>query len=144
MKDLIRGILKEESYNKETKKGIDIAIKILKQDFPYIIGWDFNEEYSTTIDLFIVCDIEEVQKFYNSELKPYYLKNKDMLKSDEYAYVVSVLQIGNEMTSDEKFEDYKKLSDKLNDIYEMLPDELVIKDKWKDVKILGVDKFTFR
>jgi hypothetical protein len=144
MKDLIRGILKEESYNKETKRGIDIAIKILKQDFPYIIGWDFNEEYSTTIDLFIVCDIEEVQKFYNSELKPYYLKNKDMLKSDEYAYVVSVLEIGNEMTSDEKFEDYKKLSDKLNDIYEMLPNELVIKDKWKDVKILGVDKFTFR
>ena len=67
-----------------------------------------------------------------------------MLKSDEYAYVVSVLEIGHEMTSDEKFEDYKKLSDKLNDIYEMLPDELVIKDRWKDAKILAVDKFTFR
>jgi hypothetical protein len=55
-----------------------------------------------------------------------------------------VLEIGHEMTSDEKFEDYKKLSDKLNDIYEMLPDELVIKDRWKDAKILAVDKFTFR
>jgi hypothetical protein len=26
----------------------------------------------------------------------------------------------------------------------MLPDELVIKDRWKDAKILAVDKFTFR
>ena len=109
IRHLIKNILKEESYNKETKRGIDIAIKILKQDFPYIIGWDFDDEYPTSIDLFIVCDIEEAQKFYNSELKPYYLKNKDMLKSDEYAYVVSVLEIGHEMTSDEKFEDYKKL-----------------------------------
>jgi beta-galactosidase GanA len=144
IRDLIKNILKEDLYNKETKKGIDIAIKILKQDYPYIIGWDFDDEYPTTIDLFIVCDIEEAQKFYNSELRPYYLKNKDMLKSDEYAYVVSVLEIGHEMTSDEKFEDYKKLSNKLNDIYEMLPDELVIKDRWKDAKILAVDKFTFR
>ena len=38
IRELIKNILKEESYNKETKRGIDIAIKILKQDFPYIIG----------------------------------------------------------------------------------------------------------
>ena len=144
MKELIRNILKEEEYSQTSKKGIDIAMKILKQDYPFVIGWDFVNEGRFTIDLLIVCDLEEVQKFYNSELRPYYLKNKEMLKSDEYAYVVSVLEIGHEMTSDEKFEDYKKLSDKLNDIYEMLPDELVIKDRWKDAKILAVDKFTFR
>ena len=144
IRHLIKNILKEESYNKETKRGIDIAIKILKQDFPYIIGWDFDDEYPTTIDLFIVCDIEEVQKFYNSKLKPYYVEKIGRVKKDDYPYAVSVLEIGEEMTNDEKFQDFMNFKNQLNDIYDMIPKEMVIKDTWGDIKQLDIEYFKFR
>lgn len=144
MKELIRNILKEEEYSQTSKKGIDIAMKILKQDYPFIIGWDFVKEGRFTIDLFIVCDLEEVQKFYNSKLKPYYVEKIDRVKKEDYPYTVSVLEIGEEITNDEKFQDFMNFKNQLNDIYDMIPKEMVIKDTWGDIKQLDIEYFKFR
>ena len=141
---MIRHILKEEEYSQTSKKGIDIAMKVLKQDYPFVIGWDFVNEGRFSIDLFIVCDLEEVQKFYNSNLKPYYVEKKDMVIKDDYPYVVSVLEKSEEMTSDEKFEDFMNFKNQLNEIYDMLPKEIVIKDSWGDIKQLDIEYFKFR
>ena len=143
MKELIRYILKEEEYSQTSKKGIDIAMKILKQDYPFVIEWDFVKEGRFYIDLFVVCDLEEVQKFYNSKLKPYYLNKIDMVKKENYPYVVSVLEKGEEMTNDEKFIDFMSFKDQLNDIYDMLPKEMVIKDTWDNIKQLDIEYFKF-
>jgi hypothetical protein len=145
MKELIRNILKEEEYSQNTSnKGIDIAMKILKQDYPFVIGWDFVTEGKFTIDLLIVCDLEEVQKFYNSKLKPYYIEKKEMLKKEDYPYTVSVLEKGEEMSNDEKFQDFMNFKNQLNDIYDMLPKEIVIKDTWGDIKQLDIEFFKFK
>ena len=48
------------------------------------------------------------------------------------------------MTSDEMFEDYKKIKQELNDIYEMLPEHLTVKDQFNDIKKLEPDRFKFR
>ena len=144
MKELIRYILKEEEYSQTSKKGIDIAMKILKQDYPFVIEWGFVKEGRFYIDLFVVCDLEEVQKFYNSKLKPYYLNKIDMVKKENYPYVVSVLEKGEEMTNDEKFIDFMSFKDQLNDIYDMLPKEMVIKDTWDNIKQLDIEYFKFR
>jgi hypothetical protein len=144
MKELIRHILKEEEHSQTSKKGIDIAMKILKQDYPFVIGWDFVNEGRFTIDLLIVCDLEEVQKFYNSKLKPYYVEKIEMVKKDDYPYVVSVLEKGEEMSNDEKFYDFMKFKNQLNDIYDMLPKEMVIKDSFGDIKQLDIERFKFK
>lgn len=144
MKELIRHILKEEEYSQTSKKGIDIAIKILKQDYPFVIGWDFVKQGRFTIDLLIVCDIEEVKKYYNSELKPYYVDKIELVKKEDYPYVVSILEKGSEMDNDEKFIDFMSFKDQLNDIYDMLPKEMVIKDTWGDIKQLDIEYFKFR
>jgi hypothetical protein len=144
MKELIRNILKEEEYSQTSKKGLDIAMKILKQDYPFVIGWDFVNEGRFTIDLLIVCDLEEVQKFYNSKLKPYYVEKIEMVKKDDYPYVVSVLEKGEEMSNDEKFHDFMKFKNQLNDIYDMLPKEMVIKDSFGDIKQLDIERFKFK
>ena len=74
MKELIRNILKEETEGSDTNtKGIDLAIKFLKKSYPYIIGWELNQESRFMIYLNIICDIEKLKKFYNSDLKTYYL-----------------------------------------------------------------------
>jgi hypothetical protein len=144
MRNLIRNILKEEEYSQTSKKGLDIAMKILKQDYPFVIGWDFVNEGRFTIDLLIVCDLEEVQKFYNSKLKPYYVEKIEMVKKDDYPYVVSVLEKGEEMSNDEKFHDFMKFKNQLNDIYDMLPKEMVIKDSFGDIKQLDIERFKFK
>ena len=44
MRNLIRHILKEETDNsKNFEKGIDLAIKIIKKTYPFIVGWEFGK-----------------------------------------------------------------------------------------------------
>ena len=147
MKELIRHILKEETDDSKTlEKGIDITIKILKKTYPYIIGWKLISERPFDIEIIIICDIEKLKEFYNSELKYYYKKNKDELSNsnNDYPYPVSILNIKDEMTSDEMYESYKKLKQELNDFYEMLPEHLTAKDQFNDIKTLDPDRFMFK
>jgi len=145
MKDLIRHILKEETDDSKTlEKGIDLVIKILKKSYPYILGWELGNDGNFSIDINIICDIEKLKEFYNSDLSDYHKRYKNELSNEDYPYAVSILNIKNEMTSDEMFEDYKKIKQELNDIYEMLPEHLTAKDEFNDIKTLDPDRFKFR
>ena len=145
MKELIRHILKEETdKSDDRKKSIDVAVKLLQQDYPYIIGWEINDERTYTIYLNIICDIEKLKEFYNSDLKTYYLRHEDDLYKDILAYAPSVLKISETMDPDEKYKEYSEMKQELNDIYQMLPDHLIIKDRHDDPKELDPDKFMYK
>jgi hypothetical protein len=147
MRNLIRHILKEETYDSNNlEKGIGLVIKLIKESYPYIIGWKLISDGKFTIEIIIICDIEKLKEFYNSELKYYYKKNKDELSNpnNDYPYPVSILNIKDEMTSDEMYESYKKLKQELNDFYEMLPEHLTAKDQFNDIKTLDPDRFMFK
>jgi hypothetical protein len=145
MRNLIRHILKEETYDSNNlEKGIGLVIKLIKESYPYIIGWKLISDGPYTIEIIIICDIEKLKEFYNSELKYYYEKNKDELSNNDYPYIVSILNIKDEMTSDEMYEDWKKLKQELNDFYEMLPEHLTAKDQFNDIKTLNPDRFMFK
>jgi len=144
--NVLRKIIKEETEDTE-KKGIDLAIKILKKSYPYIVGWEYNYDLETPssfyIYLNIICDIEKVKEFYNSELKPYYQKRIEELKEDLFPFPTSILKINEELDDQTKFEDYKNMRQELSEIYEMLPEHLVIKDRFGEPKELDPDKFKF-
>jgi predicted GIY-YIG superfamily endonuclease len=146
-KSLIKSILKEESKNLEKeKKGIDLTIKMLKKSYPYIIGWKYSEEHPESpvyINIDIICDIKKTKEFYNSDLKWYYKKNPENIKEDDYAYPFTILEIGEKMTSEEKFEEHRKFRKQLNEIYEMLPENLIILSKWGEPKEIDPDKYFF-
>lgn len=147
MKDLIRHILKEETEDNE-KKGIDLAIKLLKKSYPYIVGWEYNNVLDTpskfTIYLNIICDVEKVKEFYDSELKPYYRRQtEDWKKRQEFAYPTSILFVDGKIDDQVKYDNYKIMKEELNEIYEMLPDHLVVKDLHGEAKTLDPDKFKF-
>jgi hypothetical protein len=145
MRNLIRHILKEETYDSNNlEKGIGLVVKLIKESYPYIIGWKLISDGKFTIEIIIICDIEKLKEFYNSELNPYYEKNKDELSNNDYPYDVSILKIKNEMTTDEMYEDWKKLRQELNDFYEMLPEHLTAKDQFNDIKTLDPDRFMFK
>jgi hypothetical protein len=145
MKDLIRRVIKEETEN-PAKKGIDLAVKMLKKSYPYIIGWKYDEERferGTYINIDFICDIEKTKEFYNSDLKWYYKKKPEEIKGDDYAYPFTILEIGEKMTGEEKFEEYRKFKKELNDIYEMLPENLIVLNKWGEPKDIDPDKYFF-
>jgi len=145
MRNLIRHILKEETYDSNNlEKGIGLVVKLIKESYPYIIGWELISERPFDIEIIIICDIEKLKEFYNSELKYYYEKNKDELSNNDYPYPISILNIKDEITSDEMYEDWKKLKQELNDFYEMLPEHLTAKDQFNDIKTLDPDRFTFK
>ena len=142
---LIRHILKEETEDSDiNSKGIDIAVKLLKKSYPYVIGWQLNREDNFTIYIDIICDIEKLKEFYNSDLKTYYLINEDELYNEKLSYAFSALKISETMVSDQKHGEYIEMKQELNEIYQMLPDYLVIKDKYMDPKELYPDKFMYR
>jgi hypothetical protein len=146
MKDLIRRIIKEQTENSEKKKGIDLAIRMLKKSYPYIVGWKYDEERSGNlfyINIDIICDIEKTKEFYNSDLKWYYKKNIEEIKKDDYAYPFTILEIGEKMNSEEKFQEHIKFRKELNEIYEMLPENLIIFNKWGEPTEIDPDKYFF-
>ena len=77
-------------------------------------------------------------------LKTYYLINEDELYNEKLSYALSALKISETMVSDQKHGEYIEMKQELNEMYQMLPDYLVIKDKYEDPKELYPDKFMYR
>jgi hypothetical protein len=149
MKQLIRKILKEET-EPETEltdlenKGIDFVVKILKKNYPFVDGWKMIYKDRFELDLLITCDTKKLSEFYNSELKDYYQRNPQEIYGKEYPYPFSVLNLSNDMDSDEKWALYLDFNEHMNEIYEFIPDEMKIINTYDDVIKLDAEFFTFK
>jgi len=140
-------IIKEETDRSDkTSNGMNLAIKMLKKSYPYVKGWKYGDSVEDKYDLFIdvICDIEKLKEFYNSNLLPYYINNIDkLIGGEDFAYAFSPLLLNREMNVDEKYEEHMRLTKELNDIYEMMPESLIKKDLLNDPKSIQIDKFMF-
>jgi len=145
MRNIIRKILKEELANlDQVKKGIDIAVKILKQTYPYIDGWRFDNNWNGKyiINIVIICDVKRLCEYYDSDLKPYYKNSKNF--DGDAAYPFSILKIGSDMDSDKKWELWKEFNNTLNEIYNLIPEDLKLLDYHNHYKRLDPDRFEFK
>ena len=116
-------ILKEmEEKSRETlNKGIDMAVSILKHDYPFIMGWDYKHEperFRTSIYLELICDMNLASDFYNSPIKSYY----KYVEAD-VSYPFSPLELSSELSSDEKYELFSEMQDSIVEIYDEIPSE---------------------
>ena len=146
-RDLIRHILKEETEpTDKTSNGLNLAIKMLKKYYPYVKGWEYGDNVEDKYGIYIniICDIEKLKEFYNSDLKSYYYRHAFELENEKLPYAHSPLKINSIMDENEKFMDYKLLNKELNDIYEMMPDDLIKRDLFNDPKPIEIDKFMFK
>jgi len=104
MEILKKDILKEmeEKSIKKLNRGIDIAVSILKHEFPFITGWDYKdkpETYRSSIYLVLKADMNLASEFYNSPIRKVY-KHAEA----NVAYPFSPLEISLELNEDEKYE----------------------------------------
>jgi len=124
------------------KKGMDITISILKQEYPFIIDWDYNEDtdnYHTTLYINLICDLKKASEFYDSEVHFYYKDNP----ISKHVYPLGPLNKNREIGSDEKYEFYKEILNELNEIYSNLPEDYTEKTEWDETKPIKVDHFIF-
>ena len=132
MKYIIKKILKEETESDEEKlilKGINLAVNSLKQDFPFIKGWEISEdihEYGGTIYLNMFVDPKQVGEFYNLEKKELY----DLYLDKYLTYPMSAFEYGNL----QPYEETSKINEMLNDNYDFIPDEWKMDSRLRNEK----------
>ena len=124
MKKLIRKILKEieEKSQENLDKGINMAVSILKYDFPFVIGWKYKDNpYDSryTVYINLICDLEKTSEFYNSPIKKYYYDRGE----SNAPYPFFPLELSGEIDNDEKYRLYSVMQKSFNEIYDEIPDE---------------------
>lgn len=152
MKKMIRKILKEETIPDEIKKGIDVAIKVLKKIYPFVVGWEFSESPNTwTYKIYINLELnyDKALKYYGLKPHPTYhiLTQRSIKNREKFPYPYSMMNY-----EEENFDvsEYQKLQEELKDIYnEFIPNRLKMKQGQKAVfdqdnpKELAVDNYIF-
>jgi hypothetical protein len=124
------------------KKGMDITISILKQEFPFIVDWDYYEDtdnYHTALYINLICDLKKTSEFYDSEVHFTY-KDNPIIKQ---VYPTGPLNKNREIESDDKHRLYNEIISELNEIYENLPEDYAEKNEWGENKSINVDYFIF-
>jgi hypothetical protein len=128
MRDLIRRVIKEQTKNiDEISKGITIAVKILKKQYPFIVGWVYDEPpktYGTAIYVYLEVDTQKTIEFYGMNLRvgyEDYVKNSIEDRST-FAYPFSTLEYPEDFDVSKA---NKKIDNDFIEIYEhMVPDNL--------------------
>ena len=147
MKGLIKHILNEEVSKQQIDKGIDIVVNGLKNEFPFVVGWQLHndyDEYRTSIYIDLVVEYEKVKEFYG--LTPKKMYDLEYIKNRQVAYVITPFEYEG------KFDPYiesQKLGEYVFEMYEYIPDKLKLEESHtygslKDnYKGLQVDDYIF-
>lgn len=150
-RELIKQILKEETTPDQIRKGIDISVDVLKQDYPFVIGWDYSdspEHYTYKIYINLELDFSKAMEFYNLKPHPRYGKYiVDAIENREtLPYPFSMMNYEDEgFDVDEVY----KLQNDLTEIYEDIPNKFKMKLGGRAVfdqnnpKELSVDNYIF-
>ena len=151
MREIIRKILKEETSSDEIKKGIDIAVKVLKKSYPFVVGWEYAnspDKWVYKIYINLEIDYKMALEYYGLKPHPRYGKFiSDAIKHREkLPYPYSIMNYEEENFDDTE---YTNLQNDLEDIYnEMIPNKLKMKQSkavfnQNDPKNLSVDNYIF-
>lgn len=119
--------VKEELTPKEMK-GLDMVVKGATKKYPFIRGWELHPDYRTYDSvLFIVLLINPFMfsQWYGCDMKETW---KRMLNNDEYYTDFKYYSLGSFLVddcydNDELYQIKKDMSDKINDLYQLLPEQ---------------------
>ena len=155
MKHIIKKILKEETEDDRVRvsKGINALVSLVKNTFPFIVGWvwakeDWNDSvYGLYINL--VIDQKKVKEIYGLNYRSWYDGKHSVLQraiDDKmtYAYPISLLDYESEGI--DPYEDNRAIKDLVNDTYEIIPDEykvIINRPTYSAPKTLEIDSYIF-
>ena len=141
-RDLIKQILTEQVEKQKILKGIGIVVNTLKQQYPFILGWELSDEletYKLTIYINLYVDYEMVKEFYG--LEPRYEKIFYLNKT-----LVTPLSPFKGRYDNEGVDEALKMNEELREMYKYIPEDMKMigyggfSDDYKEPMI---DNFTF-
>ena len=155
MKQLIKQILKEETEDDRVRvsKGINALVSLVKNTFPFIVGWvwakeDWNGQvYGLYINL--VIDQKKVKEIYGLNYRSWYEGKHSVLQKviddkSTYAYPISLLDYESEGI--DPYEDNRAIKDLVNDTYDIIPNDYKVKvnkPNYNEPKTLVIDSYIF-
>lgn len=142
-------ILKEETSKDSLIKGIDIVINALKEEYPFVVGWEFKEpyeKYKMTIYIDLLVDYDKTKEYYGLEPRKSEIGNR-VFGREHYlnkaaTYPVSAFEYQGFLDA---HAEYRKIADYVSGMYDYIPDELKILSAfgYDEYKELNVDNFIF-
>ena len=135
MRELIKHVLNEEVSKQQIDKGIDIVVNGLKNEFPFVVGWQLHndyDEYRTSIYIDLVVEYEKVKEFYGLEKKRMY--NLEYIKNKQIAYVLTPFEYEGKF---DPFIESQKLGEYVFEMYEYIPDELKLEESYTYGSVTG-------
>ena len=148
---MIGKILKEETSRDDLDKGIDIAVKVLKKNYPFIVGWEYsNDPEQWAYKIYINLEIDHTKSMEFYKLKPHprfgrFIKDS-IINRETMVYPFSFTNY-----EDEDF-DTRVYLDIHNDLSEIYEDMIPVKFKMErgksvlnqdDPKELAVDNYIY-
>ena len=104
-------------------KGINLVIKGVAKRYNFITGWELAKDwdkYPSMLLINLIVDLEKVGKYYDVKMLDYWLQE---WKSDDFAESHYILNLAEDRKLD-GLEEKNKLEKKINQAYEMIPDDL--------------------
>ena len=155
MKHIIKKILKEETEDDRVRasKGINALVSLVKNTFPFIVGWVWTKEdwngqvYGLYINL--VIDQKKVKEIYVLNYRSWYEGKHSVLQKviddkSTYAYPISILDYESEGI--DPYEDNRAIKDLVNDTYDIIPNDYKVKvnkPNYNEPKTLVIDSYIF-
>lgn len=155
MKQLIKKILKEETEDDSVRvsKGINALVSLVKNTFPFIVGWVWAkedwDEGMFGIYIHLVIDQKKVKEIYGLNYRSWYNGKHSVLQKaindkSTYAYPISLLNYESEGI--DAYEENRAITDLVNDTYEIIPDEykvIINRPTYSAPKTLKIDSYIF-
>lgn len=128
-----------EDFDEKQLKGISMVVKATAKKFPFIKGWELApkyKEFTSVLYINLIVDFNEVMKFYNLEWNPFWKKILEKNGVIESALITTfssgydVFSLGSDESKkflDNSYNETKKITEYLNNLYTSLPEEFKIK-----------------
>lgn len=146
-RDLIKHILNEEVNEQLIFKGINILVNSLKQEYPFILGWELQDtldEYKSTIYINLIVSYDDVKEFYG--LEPRY---------EKFIYIGKTLSTPispfRGRYDEQGIGESSKMNDYIEEMYEYIPNEMKMSasfglghlNNYNDYKVVRIDNYIF-
>lgn len=130
---------RNNQFTDKEKRGIELILKSLMKKYNFIYDWRLSpdwESWATHLYIDLYIDPNKLSEYFGIPVDPFYERNYfDEKKPYETSILLSILNIGEFKTPErQKYLDLgfnlkKDMNSFLENIYDHLPDDMII--KWK-------------
>jgi hypothetical protein len=124
-------IVLRDPLNPKQIKGIDLVVKAVSKQFPYIVGWKKSEvfdKYQTQMFIDLIVDMTKLSEYFDRPIKHYWVED---LVSGRTDYNCGVYYLSDSEDLDEvSIQNKKRIESRIDESFKLLPKEFQVWVTW--------------